>query len=257
MTSGSLTRARPIRREFQGKRENSVDRFSWNFRIESLVRRTCEIRSGTWLSKGRRIAPSRVRIPAWSISIDSVRCQTFGMRYLHCDSNRALAVVDQNRGLPSNRLKSRFCAVSFILDVKSFAHAQLWDWQLAVRPMKRNANWNHNERKIHFRTEKSAIMFHEFASYCLNNWKDSTVGKCGLIGRSKNRAVTQTMRWGIFIFQTIVGISWFQSISLISRSISNSFQGDLVPPLSNPQVSHLFRHFMRVPTASDCDILLN
>jgi hypothetical protein len=50
---------------FGQRRENFVGRFISNFRIiDILVRKTCESWYRRWLSKRRKIAPSRVRIPA-------------------------------------------------------------------------------------------------------------------------------------------------------------------------------------------------
>jgi hypothetical protein len=60
---------------FEERRGNFVDRFVYTFHsIESLVSKTRESQYGTWRSKGRKIAPSGVRIPAWGMSINSVRC---------------------------------------------------------------------------------------------------------------------------------------------------------------------------------------
>jgi hypothetical protein len=60
---------------FEERRENFVDRCVSNFHsIDRLVSKTYESWYGIWLSKGRKIAPSGVRIPASGIWINSVRC---------------------------------------------------------------------------------------------------------------------------------------------------------------------------------------
>jgi hypothetical protein len=53
---------------FEETRGNFVDRFVYTFHsIDSLVSKTGESQYGTWLSKGWKIAPSGVRIPAWGM----------------------------------------------------------------------------------------------------------------------------------------------------------------------------------------------
>jgi hypothetical protein len=113
--------------------------------------------------------------------------------------------------------------------------------------MKTNSPWNSTDRKIDFCTEKPAIMLHEFQAHFLNNWKHAAVGQTpirlfsragafwgtaigpiGPFGPSKHRAVTQTVRHKILVFQTIVSRNWFSSISLIFGNSSDFSQRDLV-----------------------------